>query len=84
MVWSAAIFLALGGCAEPQDSESAGYRDGYAAGYNEACAMRETPIERDFDNADYARGYANGRADGIAACELDRRAGRRQPRAATF
>lgn len=68
--------LLLAACDDAEERYDVGYDDGYAVGYNTACEIRTTLIEGDFDSADYARGYANGQADGIAGCNADRQAGR--------
>ena len=47
--------------------------DGEAVGYNTTCEIRATLIEGDWDDENYSRGYADGIAGGIAACNADRR-----------
>ena len=70
------IAVALVGCSEGGGGYEAGYDDGLAVGYNTECEIRTTLIEGNFDNASYARGYAEGQAAGIIACNNDRAAGR--------
>jgi hypothetical protein len=67
--------LLLSSCADSEERYDVGYDDGYAVGYNTACRIRATLIEGDFDNTDYARGYAEGQSAGIVACNKDRQAG---------
>jgi len=66
--------LLVAGCKDKSADErlDAGYRDGYAVGYNTECKIRATLIEGDFDNSDYSRGYYAGLADGAAACRRDK------------
>ncbi len=45
---------------DPKERYDVGYSDGYAVGYNTTCQIRATLVYGDFDNADYARGYADG------------------------
>jgi hypothetical protein len=71
---AAMLLLSLAGCDDPEERYDVGYDDGYAVGYNTACEIRATLIEGDFDNSDYASGYAAGQTDGIAACNADRKA----------
>lgn len=72
----AIMVVAVAGCEDADERYDVGYDDGYAVGYNTACEIRATLIEGDFDNADYAKGYADGQIDGIAACNADKKAGR--------
>jgi hypothetical protein len=69
--------IVLVGCKDAEERYDVGYSDGYAVGYNTACQIRVTLIEGDFDNVDYARGYARGQTAGIMACNDDKAAGRR-------
>jgi hypothetical protein len=73
----AIVALLAVGCsvADPEERYDTGAGDGYAVGYNTACEIRATLIEGDFDDQDYARGYAEGMEDGIADCNADRRSG---------
>lgn len=64
------------GCADADERYDTGYDDGFAVGYNTACEIRATLIEGDFENKDYARGYAQGQTDGIMQCNSDKKAGR--------
>lgn len=66
----------LAGCDDPEARYDVGYDDGSAVGYNTACQIRATLVEGAFDNADYARGYAEGMTAGTMACNADRAAGR--------
>lgn len=72
----ALLAIALTSCKDADERYDVGYDDGYAVGYNTACEIRATLIEGDFDNNDYARGYAAGQADGIVGCNTDKKAGR--------
>ena len=67
------IVLVLSGCDDSDERYSAGHSDGYAVGYNTTCENRVTLIGGDFDNADYARGYAAGVTDGTLACNAERK-----------
>jgi len=69
------LAVVLSGCDDAEDRYDVGYDDGYAVGYNTACEIRATLIEGDFDNSDYARGYAEGQTDGIMACNANKRSG---------
>ena len=71
------ILTGLVACDDADERFDVGYSDGVAVGYNTACQIRATLVEGDFDNVDYARGFAKGKADGVAACYADRKAGRR-------
>ena len=64
--------LVLSGCGDAEERYDAGYGDGYAVGYDTVCEIRAASIEGDFNDADYARGYAAGQADGIMACNSDK------------
>lgn len=75
--WASVFLLvALVACDDSNERYRAGYKDGYAVGYNTACEIRSTLVEGAFSNAGYARGYASGQTDGIIACTADRKAGR--------
>ena len=69
--WFCMLLLAsaLTACGENKDTAyQRGLSDGYAVGYNTACKIRATSIAGDWDNAHYSRGYTDGNAAGIAAC----------------
>jgi hypothetical protein len=70
------LSLAVAGCDVSQERADAGYKDGFAVGYNTACQIRATLIEGDFKNPDYAGGYARGQTDGIIDCNKERSAKR--------
>jgi len=60
---------ALTACGESNDTPyQRGLSDGYAVGYNTTCKIRATLIAGVWDNAHYSRGYADGNAAGVAAC----------------
>lgn len=69
-----AVCVLVAGCDNADERYDAGYNDGYAVGYNTACEIRATLIEGDFENSDYARGYASGQTDGTIACNRNRSA----------
>lgn len=72
----AAVFL-LASCgrseADREDRYGVGYRDGYAVGYNTTCEIRATLVEGDWQDEDYAHGYADGQTAGTIACNDSRR-----------
>lgn len=76
LVTAVIALLLLASCDDADERYNAGYSDGYAVGYNTACQIRATLVEGDFDNDDYARGYAKGQTAGTIACNADRKAGR--------
>lgn len=65
--------LLLTACTDADERYDVGYDDGYAEGYNTTCQIRATLIEGNWSNADYSRGYADGRADGAHECAASRR-----------
>ena len=61
------VLLFAAGCWEEEGTTyDAGHSDGYAVGYNTFCNIRATAIWGKFDYPDYARGYSDGEAEGIA------------------
>lgn len=63
----AMLFSALAACSEEEGTTyDAGYDDGHASGYNSFCKLRTTLIWGNFDYPEYARGFADGEAAGIA------------------
>ena len=69
----AIALLAVTGCESSDEAYGRGFTDGYAVGFNTACAIRATTIHGDWDNADYARGYSDGQTSGIVDCNAQRR-----------
>jgi len=71
-LWRIALFTVLvsvSGCKEEEGTTyDSGYGDGYAVGYNTECKIRATMISGKFDYPEYANGFADGEADGIADC----------------
>jgi hypothetical protein len=53
---------------DSEDQYDVGYSDGHATGYNTTCNKGYTSIWGRFDDEDYARGYADGQADGVRKC----------------
>jgi len=51
-----------------QERYDAGFKDGYAVGYNTQCNIRSTIVAGDLNNDDYANGYNTGKQQGIKAC----------------
>lgn len=60
--------LSLVACSDADERYDTGYSDGYAEGYNTKCKIRSTLVEGDWDNADYSRGYNDGRNAGARDC----------------
>lgn len=68
---------ALAGCGDDAAERfGAGFDAGFEAGYESACDPEVDAIEEEFDDADYARGYAAGVVQGANRCARDQRAGR--------
>jgi hypothetical protein len=67
----------LTGCGDDAAERfGAGFDDGFEAGYESACDPDVEAIEEEFDDAEYARGYAAGVVQGANRCARDQRAGR--------
>jgi hypothetical protein len=68
--WVAALVaVAASGCGGPDYADGAGFSDGFVAGYAQHCVMRAPSAQRRWSGPAYSRGFADGMARGIAACE---------------
>lgn len=79
LILLAGVTVLVAGCdqisnlmANPDERFSAGYSDGYAAGFNSECRIRTTLVEGAWNNAHYSRGYRAGETDGRAECRRQR------------
>ena len=66
------VVALLTGCGDADGRYDTGYRDGYAEGYNTTCKIRATIVEGDWEDADYSRGYEEGRIAGVRDCQNKR------------
>lgn len=63
------MLLLLAGCSSESGARyDAGYKDGYAAGYNTTCQIKSSIIEGNLDNVAYSNGYKYGYAHGVDDC----------------
>lgn len=69
---SSVLVLSLTACTDPQFSFSAGYKDGYHAGYETECGPRAVLVDGDFRSQAYREGLEDGYRDGSRACREGR------------
>jgi len=65
-IFLSVLLLSLQACDQSAANYDSGYKDGYAEGYATACKVKSFPIQGNWDNEHYSRGYATGQLDGAA------------------
>lgn len=63
-----AALLPLAGCGNFGSDHETSYNEGFAAGYDGACAAQENPAARDWSNTSYSDGYQAGYSQGSLNC----------------